>query len=332
MNQNATTIGTWAHAITRALDSYGIDGMAMCADAGIDAQRITDPNYRIPVTVMTPFWRAAVVACEDSAFGLRVAEHVSPTTFHALGYAAIASRDFQEVTKRLTSNTAVVSEVAQTKVLMKDNLIWLCIEILEDSPEVAHEAIDAFMGCIVQMAKKFVGIDIPLIEVHMHRPKPENGLAFEEFFGAPVHFASDTNALVCPLSAAMMLNPSYNPALVAANDTVLNEYKATQARSLVAQVEQQIAAMLPQEPLQSSVADKLNMSVRKMQRALEKEGTSYQVILDDYRQSRAISMIKQGRVGFKEVAYQLGFANQSAFTRAFKRWTGKTPKEFSDSH
>ena len=69
------------------------------------------------------------------------------------------------------------------------------------------------------------------------------------------------------------------------------------------------------------------MSVRKLQRQLEKEGTGYQQILDDYRRQEALALLKQGRVSVKEIAWQLGFANQSAFTRAFKRWTGKTPRE-----
>ena len=125
MNQNATTIGTWAHAIARALDSYGLDGLSICQQFNIDTQRLTDPNYRIPVATMTPLWREAVNASRDSAFGLRVADNVSPTTFHALGFAALASRDFQDVAKIIMSNTDVISEVAQIGMEVKGQSLLL---------------------------------------------------------------------------------------------------------------------------------------------------------------------------------------------------------------
>lgn len=62
--------------------------------------------------------------------------------------------------------------------------------------------------------------------------------------------------------------------------------------------------------------------------SLEKENSSYQQILDQYRERKARALLKENRVSVKEIAWQLGFANQSAFTRAFKRWTGQTPRQF----
>lgn len=265
----ATTIGTWANAIIRALDSYGVDGAALCRDAGIEVQRTLDPNYRIPVVVMTPLWRKAVELSGDRAFGLRVAEHVSPTTFHALGFASLASRNFQEVARLIMNNVSVVSEVAKIRLQMKPDQIWFCVDILEDGPEVSDEAIDAFLGALVFIGRRFVGAELPLEEVRLQRPDPGLGSVFADFFQAPVRFSCEENALIGPLSAALRLMPGYNPALVAANEQVLKDYQAAQSRSLVATVEQQIEALLPQEPVQSQVAERLHMSVRKLQRSLD---------------------------------------------------------------
>lgn len=327
----ATTIGTWANAIIRALDSYGVDGVALCREAGIDVQRTTDPNYRIPVSVMTPLWRRAVELSGDGAFGLRVAEHVSPTTFHALGFASLASRNFQDVARLIVNNVAVVSEVAKVRLQMKPDQIWFYVDILEDGPEVSDEAVDAFLGSLIYIGRHFVGAELPLTEVRLRRPDTGIAQQFEAFFRTPVHFSCEANALVGPLSAASQLMPGYNPMLVEANEKLLNEYRATQSRSLVARVEQQIETLLPEEPVQQLVAQQLHMSVRKLQRALEKEETSYQQILDQYRERKARALLKENRVSVKEIAWQLGFANQSAFTRAFKRWTGKTPRQTQGS-
>ncbi len=327
-SQEVTTIGTWAGAIVGALNSYGIDGQAVCSEAGIDVRRITDPNYRIPVAVMTPLWRHSVTLSGDTAFGLRVAEHVSLTTFHALGFASFASRNFQEVAWRIMNNVSVVSEVARVRVEMKGEDIWFCVDVLEDGPEVSDEAIDAFLGAIVFLGRRVVGVELPLAAVHLKRPDPGQQQRYDDFFSAPVTFASERNALLAPLSAARQMMPGYNPDLVAANEKVPSQYQAARNQSLVAMVEARIAEVLPDEPQQSQVAEHLNMSVRKLQRQLAAENTSYQKVLDRYREKQAMALLKDRRVAIKEVAYQLGFANQSAFTRAFKRWTGLTPRAY----
>lgn len=327
MRQNPTTIATWAHAIVRALESYGIDGNALCDALGINAQRLMDPHYRIPVVTMTKLWQQAVAQSGDSAFGLQVAEQVSPTTFHALGFAALASRDFQEVAHQIMTNSDVISEVAKVSLQIKGQDGWFRIDLHSDSPEVSHEAIDAFMASVIAMGRKFVGITLPLTQIYMQRPEPVDRLAFETFFGVPIEFSAQTNALVFPLSSIRSLMPGYNPALIQANEQVLRDYKTSQANTLASQVVTAIEQILPDEPLQASVAEKLHMSVRKMQRHLETENTGYQTLLDEFRKSRALALLSEGRLSLKVVAHELGFANQSAFTRAFKRWTGETPNQ-----
>lgn len=327
MKQNPTTIATWAHAIVRALENYNIDGNELCDPLGINTQRLMDPHYRIPVVTMTQLWRQAVTMSGDSAFGLQVAEQVSPTTFHALGFAALASRDFQEVAQQIMANTDVISEVAQVGLQVKGQEVWFSIALHADSPEVTHEAIDAFMASIIAMGRKFIGVALPLTQVFMQRPEPEDAAAFDEFFGVPIQFSAVMNALVCPITSLRRLMPGYNPALIQANEQVLRDYKASQANTLASRVVTAIEKILPEEPLQARVAEQLHISVRKMQRHLESEDTGFQTLLDEYRKSRALAMLSEGKLSLKVVAHELGFANQSAFTRAFKRWTGETPNQ-----
>ncbi|MFT7578781.1 MAG: AraC-like DNA-binding protein [Myxococcota bacterium] len=69
------------------------------------------------------------------------------------------------------------------------------------------------------------------------------------------------------------------------------------------------------------------MSNRKLQRKLKVEGTSYADVLDQTRESVAQFYLKQGDISLAEICYLLGFAEQSSFSRAFKRWTGSTPSQ-----
>ena len=76
------------------------------------------------------------------------------------------------------------------------------------------------------------------------------------------------------------------------------------------------------------IADSLSMSGRTLQRKLREHGTSHQELLDQMRRDLALRYLQEPEMAICEVAYLLGFSESSALHRAFKRWTGKTPKEF----
>jgi AraC-like DNA-binding protein len=82
------------------------------------------------------------------------------------------------------------------------------------------------------------------------------------------------------------------------------------------------------EPSASTTASRMKMSVRTLNRALAAEGTSYRAILDQLRHELACRHLVDSRLSICEIAFLLGFSDMSAFYRAFKRWTGRTPAEF----
>ena len=65
-----------------------------------------------------------------------------------------------------------------------------------------------------------------------------------------------------------------------------------------------------------------------MQRRLRREGTTYQSLLDSTRRDLALDYLRQGRHSLADITFLLGFTDQSNFTRAFRRWTGKTPRQY----
>ena len=81
-------------------------------------------------------------------------------------------------------------------------------------------------------------------------------------------------------------------------------------------------------PEVEEVADYLNLSVRSTQRKLQEYGTSFSQVLDAIRKELAITYLQQTQNSVLYVSERLGFSEQSAFQRAFKRWTGQTPRQF----
>jgi AraC-like DNA-binding protein len=79
---------------------------------------------------------------------------------------------------------------------------------------------------------------------------------------------------------------------------------------------------------QDGIARRLNQSPSTLQRRLRREGTTYQSLLDSTRRELALDYLRTGEHSLADITFLLGFADQSNFTRAFRRWTGKTPRQF----
>jgi AraC-like DNA-binding protein len=88
-----------------------------------------------------------------------------------------------------------------------------------------------------------------------------------------------------------------------------------------------VGAIAQGEPEVAAVARALATSDRSLQRRLQEEGTSFRGVVDDARRELAVGYLGDRRMTVAEVAYLLGYSEASAFVRAFKRWTGKTPGE-----
>ena len=120
-----------------------------------------------------------------------------------------------------------------------------------------------------------------------------------------------------------------NPQLARLNDQVMIEYLAKlDKENIIDRVTAVIVDMLPSGGVvEESVAKTLNMSVRSLQRRLQQVGTTFRTLFETARRDLASTYVEDPEIELVEVAFLLGFSDQSAFSRAFKRWTGHTPSE-----
>jgi AraC-like DNA-binding protein len=110
-------------------------------------------------------------------------------------------------------------------------------------------------------------------------------------------------------------------------------WQQTAVRSLVDDVRGAVADALPDgQPSKMYIARRLGMSERTLHRRLAEQGESFQALATDARRDAAEALLKSDTRNVAEVAFLTGFGDQSAFTRAFKRWTGQTPAAFRDAH
>lgn len=163
---------------------------------------------------------------------------------------------------------------------------------------------------------------------HASRGDPS---AYAAHFGCPVHFESDRNALLVSEENLAVPNKLGDEAIAKFFDRHLEQELAARAdeNSLEKRVQLAVAQLLSEGiPTLSLIASNLGMSSRTLQRRLSGKGESFQNLVDLARRELAQQLLRDTDYSLAEIAFLTGFAEQSGFTRAFKRWAGQTPRSY----
>ena len=250
-----------------------------------------------------------------------------PTDYHALGYAFLASRTLEEALMRLKRYGRIVfQDIALQIIINQDSL---SITYLQPPPEADLTALqDAHLSIILRMCREVYGPDLPLREVQLSHPWQTCGYA--HYFGCPVHHDGDSSGLTFALDTVRKALPAANFDLAQENDRILKDLDDfLTGTTTTHRVRREIVRRLTSgKPSAKDVARELALAPRTLQRKLREEGTTYQAVSEDVRKELALRYVRSGKP-LIEVTYLTGFANQSAFSRAYKAWTGRSP---SDDH
>jgi AraC-like DNA-binding protein len=168
--------------------------------------------------------------------------------------------------------------------------------------------------------------------VTMSRPELPDPAPFTHYFCAPIQYSGNEDSICFDKADALAALPTANAEVARANEKIVQEYLARFDRSSVAM---QVRARLTEQlssghTTQDSVADALHMSLRSLQRRLHNEGTSYKRLLGETRRELAAHYMAESHRSINEITYLLGFSEPSNFSRAFRRWTGKSPSAYRE--
>lgn len=332
----ASTLNTWVIALLRTLDSRSIDSRSLAIAAGLDPDQINEPNSRSPVVATSKLWRLAVEATGDPCLGLKVVTYVQPATFHSLGFALMASDNLEDVLQRTARFSGIVSNALEFDIARDVGGVRQIVRWCAEVPTV-DETIDLMMASTIKLGMLMLGIDAkaprPIALRLCRAATPAMRREFEDYFRCPVEFEAPENSLWIPEAWLARPLPMANPALARQSDLVVMAYLSRFDRNTLAdQVRAELISRLPAgEPPRSRIALVLGMSEKALQRRLCDERTRYQDILDEVRRELAQRYLHERTISLSDISFRLGFADQSAFNRAFRRWRGMTPMEYRNA-
>ncbi|HTB74808.1 MAG TPA: AraC family transcriptional regulator [Polyangiaceae bacterium] len=315
--------------MAKALEARGFDAAPLFARAGLDFAALDDPEARFPVRTTALLWRLAVEATGDPCFGLEVARHTSPTTFHALGFSLAASSSVHEAFERVVRYYRLVSDAASIR-FEEHGAVY---RVSARSSPLAHpsiEAIDALFAVAIRLCRSLTDRGFAPLAVELRRPAPPDPTPFYRCFRSPVTFDASEDAMTLPKARCDERIQGANPELARANDRIAAEALARwESSHLADRVRVVLLDGLPNgAQSQAEVARQLGLSTRALQRRLAAESTSYGALVDGTRRELALAYLREARHSMTDIGYLLGFSGAASFTRAFRRWTGKTPSEY----
>lgn len=330
----ATSLSTWVLAVKRAVEGKGVDAQALMHEVGMDPALLKDPLARYPVRETMVFWQRAIEATGEPLLGLDVARQITPMTFHALGYAGLASGNLADLFTRLSRYFRVVSDAGELSFERVGQAGRLCMSgdahlLAAADAQAAWNAVDAFMLVILRACGSLYGPDFKVLELRLQRPRPLDHERYERALRVVPIYGSHDNALWLDEAVLTRALTYADEELARINEEVARRYLSRWQQGqadLVACLQEWLRTQLPQgEPRQEDAAAHFGLTTRSLQRRLADQGTIYRDVLQQTRHALAQEHLRAGTYSLSEIAYLLGFAELSAFTRAFRRWSGQTP-------
>lgn len=318
--------------IIDAAAAHGVEPEALYRAIGLDAAVLEGPDNRIPFAQLVALYERAAEMTGDDDFGLHVGERVDPKLFDVLGYMVVNSPTMGEALNRLVRYHSIWSEGAFFNLDLGNTETSLTYEYAEEQRDDAcrHDC-EMTLSIAVSFARRVTGVDWTPREVSFRHPRPKSIAEHERIFRAPIRFNRPSNELIFDSSLLALPMTKADPELCAILDRHAQELlaKSTRPGGLVNQVRHLLGeALNGGDARLETISQKLGLSVRTLQRRLREEGTSHQDLLDEMRSELSRRYLQESELAICEVAYLLGFSEPSAFHRAFRRWTGITPKEF----
>jgi AraC-like DNA-binding protein len=327
---SSTTLSSWARLVWEELQQRRLDARAIFAAAGLDPAELQDSNARFPAERMSHLWQLSEEKSGDPAIGVAIGMRWNPTTFHALGYAWLASATLAQAFHRLARYSRLINDASEFTLTTTGTNYRVTGTVRDPGFILSPIAIQATAVAIVKMCRTVSGESFSPVEVQFPFAPTASTLALEVNLRAPLRFGCDVAGMLIDRQDMERPLPTSNPELSRSSEEIAMKYLGRlDQRQLAQQVRRRIVEALPSGRIkEEDIATSLHLSTRTLQRRLIEEGVNFGELLQGVRRELAQNYIDDSQLNVSEIAYLLGFSDQANFTRAFKRWFGATPSDW----
>ena len=316
---------TWAMVRTAA--ARGVETEDLLKDAGLSREFLEDPDARIPGPTVIAIWNALRERAADPALQLVAPTSLPFGAYRVIDYLVAASATVGDGVQRFARFFGLIADAISLEVEANEGERRLCLAMADGRP-VPPVYVDYVFAALVGRIRMRIRPNLQVLRVELRQPEPRVSTPYQEVFRAPVCFAAAADRLC--FSGEEWESPTESA------DAALARLMEEHARILAqriphagsgfrADVQKTIASAPAECGSAADVARALHVSVRTLQRKLVATGTTFRELSETVRGQLAEGYLADPKVSIAEVAFLLGFSDQSSFNRAFRRWTGESP-------
>ena len=307
------------------LRDLGADPAEVATAAGLDTVALDTPESRIPYLATGRLLHECVMKTGCQHFALLLGQRTRLSHLGLPGQLVRHSPTLGAAIRTFVVYHHLNSQGIAKFLLEKDGVAILGSFVYQKGTEHVDQIYDLDVAATLSVIRELCGARWLPERVLFSHAKPNDLVPYRRFFQAQCRFDSERTALLFP---ARLLELR----LAGADPKQLRLLQAqAQARDdfgLVFRLRRSLRALLfAQAASGDEVAKLLSMHRRTLDRRLQTEGTTFQEVLDEVRFEAACQLLDSARIPITEIAASLGYAETSAFSRAFRRWSGATPLE-----
>jgi AraC-like DNA-binding protein len=317
--------------------AQGADRQTLLRAAGISVEMLSDRDNRIPFANYVLLMRAGKEMSGDAALALHYGEAIDLSDISVVGLIGRAAPTLLDALAQLNRYGKLVidvtlSEHERFERVMGHGGFWMADR--RSDPDDFPELTEATFARMICGVRRFAP-ELRVEEVHVTHAAPSYAPEYERVLGAPVIFGSHWNAYRTDarwLGYPLNLQPRYVFGILRAHaDELVDrlEYSGSVAR----RVEEIILPLLHTGHVtMAGVLPGIGLSRQTLYRRLKAEGITFEQLLDSLRHKLALQYLLGSKVSVNETAYLVGFNDPAAFSHAFKRWTGMSPRSYRDAN
>lgn len=317
--------------LVSAVERAGIGRARFLSDAGIEPAQLSDSQRFLSLSAYSRVLRAALACSGDPALGLHMAEATTAVTFDVLGPLSDHSRSLRDALQVGTRYARIVTDGPQLLLEEADATATLRITLSHPSTPEARFTAEFSTVSLLRVIRRYVGEQAQVQRVCFAYPAPPHRAEYARIFGGREQFDAP--------QVSMDFERAWLERTHLGSSAELHDLLRTRAELLLAKADrgapigERVKRWLDSQsartrPTMDAIARDLGMSARSLRRRLQAERTPFNALLEGALLQRAKRMLADPQRSIQETAYAMGFDTPSAFSRAFKRWTGTSPSAF----
>jgi AraC-like DNA-binding protein len=320
------TVRIGGSAIPDTLASLGHDPVDALEGFGVEPTLFENPDGVISLATLGRLLQYCTARARCPHFGLLVGQR---TSLHSLGLVGLAARyasDVKAALQTIAAHFHLHNTGVQIAVSADELHASLSIDIHQPNIPAVDQFCDGALAGFCNVLNALCGPDWRPTEIFLAHARPADVRPYRRVFRAPLRFDADRNVVVFPVAWISRALPASDPALTLLLQRQLATLEARYAHSFPQQVRAALrGVLLSGNSSAEHVARLFSMHSRTLRRRLAASGVTFKALADEGRRTLALELLANTSLDVGQIASSLDYADSSALTRAFRRWTGTTP-------